>query len=63
MEFRIREVEPQDKAWIKKFLEKQWGCDFIVTRSMKYYYDKLEGFIAEVDGKKRGLLTYRMEDG
>lgn len=63
MEFRIREVEPQDKTWIKEFLEKQWGSNFIVTRGMKYYYDKLEGFIAEIDGKKRGLLTYKMEDG
>lgn len=63
MKFRIREVEPQDKTWIKEFLGKQWGSDFIVTRGMKYYYNKLEGFIAEVDGKKTGLLTYRMEDG
>ena len=62
MEIKIRRTELKDKPWIKKLIETQWGSDFIVTRGRKYYYDKLEGFIAETKGINRGLITFRVED-
>jgi N-acetylglutamate synthase-like GNAT family acetyltransferase len=62
MEIKIRRTELKDKPWIKKLIETQWGSDFIVTRGRKYYYDKLEGFIAETKGINKGLITFRVED-
>ncbi len=62
MTVKIREIEPRDKIWINELVKEQWGSDFIVTRGRKYYFDKLEGFIAEIEGKNKGLITYRLED-
>lgn len=62
MEIKIRKTEPKDKPWIKKLIETRWGSDFIVTRGRKYCYNKLEGFIAEIEGRNKGLITFRAED-
>ncbi len=32
-----------------------------MTRGKLHYYDKLDGFIAEVDGKRKGLITYKVK--
>ncbi len=62
VKIKIREIGPQDKVWVKEFIKAHWGSDFMVTRGRKHYYDKLEGFVAEIDGKNKGLITFKMED-
>jgi hypothetical protein len=41
-------------------LTKAWGSTKVVSRGIAYQADSLPGFIAEVNGKKMGLLTYHI---
>jgi len=59
---RIRQVEEVDKGWISSLLEKQWGSTKIVTRGKVYQANKLPGYIALLDDKRTGLITYFIED-
>lgn len=59
---QIRPIEEIDKEWITSILEKQWGSTKIVTRGKLRQSDKLPGYIALLDDKKVGLITYSIED-
>jgi GNAT superfamily N-acetyltransferase len=57
---QIKPIEANDKDWISSILEKQWGSVNIITRGKSYQADKLPGYIAVLDDKKIGLITYHM---
>lgn len=59
---QIRPIEEIDKEWITSILEKQWGSTKIVTRGKLRQADKLPGYIALLDDKKVGLITYSIEN-
>lgn len=59
---QIRPIEEIDKEWITSILEKQWGSTKIVTRGKLRQADKLPGYIALLNDKKAGLITYSVED-
>lgn len=54
----IRKIEKKDQVWISRFLEEHWGSPQIVTRGKIHAGDSLPGYIAELDNKKVGLITY-----
>ncbi len=58
----IRPVEVADRNWIAQFLDEHWGSTRIVSRGQVYLAHLLPGFIAEEDGEKVGLATYRIAD-
>lgn len=59
---QTRPIEEIDKEWITSILEKQWGSTKIVTRGKLRQADKLPGYIAFLDDKKVGLITYSIEN-
>lgn len=59
---QIRPIEENDREWITSVLEKQWGSINIVTRGKLYQANKLPGYIALIDNKKVGLITYSVEN-
>ncbi|MAS37168.1 MAG: GNAT family N-acetyltransferase [Anaerolineaceae bacterium] len=59
--FTIRPIEKEDRNWIAQFLDRHWGSTRIVTRGQVYLAHLLPGFIAEQDGEKVGLVTYRID--
>ncbi len=63
MEVKIREIEKKDKLWIKGIFKTRWGSDFVISRGEIYYCYELDGFIAEIGGKREGLITYKIGRG
>lgn len=62
MEIRIRKIKQVDLSWIKTVFNQRWGSNFIVTRGKIHKPETLGGFIAEVDSKKKGLITFKIAD-
>ncbi len=55
---RIRPLGEADRRWAARLLGERWASPRIVTRGRVHQADRLPGFIAEVDGRPAGLLTY-----
>lgn len=56
----VRLLVQEDRDWVKKVLLVNWASTIIVTRGISYEAENLPGFIAELDGKRVGLLTYNI---
>ncbi len=59
--FTIRSVVPEDRLWVTTLLEEWWAGPVIETRGMLHHADELPGFVAEMDGRTVGLVTYRID--
>jgi ribosomal protein S18 acetylase RimI-like enzyme len=57
----VRRVEPADQAWVRGFLNEQFGSTRVVSRGVLHLADELPGFIACYEGSPAGLLTYHVE--
>jgi ribosomal protein S18 acetylase RimI-like enzyme len=57
---KIRRIRSNDKPWIKKYWTEYWGGDFIVTKGQIHRFHEIEGFVAEVEGEKMGLITFEI---
>jgi GNAT superfamily N-acetyltransferase len=62
IKFHIRPVRKTDKTWIDRTLIDRWGSTNVVTQGVLHAANKLPGFIAEVENKLVGLLTYRLDN-
>ncbi len=60
-EFSIRPEREKDRDWIARLLTEHWGATGIVTRGIVHDADRLPAFIAESEGGRVGLITYRVE--
>jgi GNAT superfamily N-acetyltransferase len=60
--FSIREVNENDKKWIKQFIEHEWASNRIITRGIVHYPERLPGLIAIKNKNPVGLLTYNIKD-
>jgi N-acetylglutamate synthase-like GNAT family acetyltransferase len=56
---KVRRTNNDDRPWIKSLWEENWHGDFMITRGKNHRLNDVDGFIAEVNGKKVGLITYR----
>lgn len=59
--FEIREIRPDDREWIKKFMLDAWGSELVVSRGVIHQAWQLPGFIAHRKRKLAGLVTYNIE--
>jgi ribosomal protein S18 acetylase RimI-like enzyme len=57
----IRQLEEYDRAWVKRFIETQWGSLRVVSRGRLHFPQTLPGFVVVQGGERVGLLTYRVE--
>jgi GNAT superfamily N-acetyltransferase len=60
-QFHIRGIRDDDREWIRDFIGRRWGSSIVVTRGAIHHTDKLPGFIAESEGIRNGLITYRID--
>ena len=56
---KIRKIGERDRPWVKTLWEENWHGDFMITRGRTHRLDDVDGFIAEINGEKAGLITYR----
>lgn len=59
MPVTIRSTQLSDIAWIKQVFISRWDGEFVLSLGKIHKPEDLEGYIAELDGKKVGLLTYQ----
>ena len=62
MEATIEPFGPADHEWAAALLTKDFGAPVVVSRGVLRDPLTLPGFVARVDGVRRGLATYRVED-
>ncbi|MBL7159431.1 GNAT family N-acetyltransferase [Candidatus Microgenomates bacterium] len=60
MQIKIRKIKPSDINWIKTVFNKRWGGEFIVTHGKIHKPEALDGFIAEANSEKKGLITFKI---
>lgn len=60
MTVRIRKTKSDDMDWMRNIFSRRWGGNFIVSRGKIYKPEELEGFVAEVNKGKRGLVTFKI---
>ena len=58
----VRLLTQMDRDWVIKVLLENWASTIIVTRGSSYEAENLLGFVAEIDGKRLGLLTYNIKN-
>ncbi len=58
----VRLLTHKDRDWAIKVLLENWASTIIVTRGSSYEAENLPGFVAEIDGKRFGLLTYNIKN-
>jgi GNAT superfamily N-acetyltransferase len=56
----IKELDDQYRSWAHSLLTERWGSHLVVTRGQVYEADRLPGFVALIEGKPKGLITYRI---
>jgi GNAT superfamily N-acetyltransferase/catechol 2,3-dioxygenase-like lactoylglutathione lyase family enzyme len=52
-----------DAAWIAGVLQDSWGATAVVSRGRRHEADQLPALVAEAEGERVGLATYRIDDG
>jgi ribosomal protein S18 acetylase RimI-like enzyme len=57
----VRDRAPDDRPWIEALLREEWGGPVVVSRGILHYLLELPALIAERDGARCGLLTYRVD--
>lgn len=60
---RVRPAEMPDRPWIAELLRAAWASPRIVTRGRLHDGMQLPALIAEIAGRRAGLLLYRLADG
>lgn len=58
----IRPMTKEDRNWVAQFLDENWGSTRIVSRGQVYLAHLLPGFIAEKEGERVGLITFRIDE-
>lgn len=59
-EIKIRELCPDDRAWMTALAIRQWGAEIVVSRGRAHRVAELPGFVAEQNGERVGVTTYRL---
>ncbi|MGD0779504.1 MAG: GNAT family N-acetyltransferase [Dehalococcoidales bacterium] len=58
--FHIRPLNEGDRTWAADLLKEWWAGPKVISRGKVHYPDKYPGFIALVEGKPAGLVTYNI---
>lgn len=62
MNFTIRQLNKEDLDWMKKFFIDEWGGDFIMSHGKTYQCEDLDGFLAQENDEKVGLITFAVKN-
>jgi ribosomal protein S18 acetylase RimI-like enzyme len=58
----IRPLDDGDRTWAVGYLAEHWGSEIQVAHGEVQRPAEHAGFVAELDGERAGLLTYRLND-
>ena len=56
----VRELQPDDRAWLAALWRERWGGETVVTRGRVHRVGELPGFVAEIGGERVGAATHRI---
>ena len=56
----IRALSPADRDWVKRHVAEHWGAEIAWPTARFIYPAELPGFVAEMDGKMAGLVTFHI---
>lgn len=59
-EFTLHSISSEDRAWVARFIEEQWGSDKMIVHNSIFRVSELPGFIAMQSAKVVGLATYNI---
>ena len=61
--FTVRNVQKEDRDWIRRWLVFQWGAEIVISHDTVFYPADLPGFIAVTHGSNEplGLITYNFD--
>ncbi|HSK96813.1 MAG TPA: GNAT family N-acetyltransferase, partial [Euzebyales bacterium] len=59
----VRELRHDERAWAAAELTRSWGSTLAVSRGVLHDAAGLPGLVAERDGRRVGLLTFRPRPG
>ena len=57
---KIRPLSPADRDWATRHVAEHWGAEIVVAHGTIYHPAALPGFVAELDGKVTGLVTFQI---
>jgi ribosomal protein S18 acetylase RimI-like enzyme len=57
---KIRPLSPADRDWATRHVAEHWGAEIVVAHGTLYHPAELLGFVAELDGKTVGLVTFHI---
>jgi ribosomal protein S18 acetylase RimI-like enzyme len=57
---KIRPLSPADRDWATRHFAEHWGAEIAVAHCTIYHPAALPGFVAELDGKTVGLVTFHI---
>ncbi|MBU4351323.1 GNAT family N-acetyltransferase [Candidatus Parcubacteria bacterium] len=56
----VRKTKLADSSLIKAVFNQHWGGDFIISLGKIHKPEALDGFIAEINGRCKGLITFNI---
>ncbi len=60
LQLAVRPASPDDREWVRRVLMHRWHGARIVTRGVVHAADELPALIADANGERIGLATYRL---
>jgi N-acetylglutamate synthase-like GNAT family acetyltransferase len=57
----FRKLEMNDRNWVDEFIRNHWGSKQIIIHNKIYFPGDLDGFVAENNEEKYGLITYQIQ--
>jgi DNA-3-methyladenine glycosylase I len=57
----VQPIGPQDREWVRRFIARRWGAETVVAHGTVYRPSELPGFIALLNGKRAGVVTYHID--
>ena len=61
-ELRVRALRDDERAWAAEVVSESWD-ETVVSGGREHRPTRLPALVAEADGERAGLATYRIEDG
>ena len=58
MAIQVRDIDHDDRDWLRSYMVKQWGSEFLTTRGVANNAVEAPGFVAVRGGEIAGILTY-----
>jgi len=60
--YSIRAIDEDDRAWMRDWMRERWGGLNMVMRQRERFPAEYPGFVALIDEKPVGLITYIFEE-